>query len=102
MPRLNNSSQIEALRRQQEEIAAKLKKATATERDKLKTDERRRSELAGRAVLDLLKDHSEDEIAKAFYAALDTAIKRPADRELFPMLSDRKTPPTSPDGPPPP
>ena len=30
MPRLNNSSQIEALRRQQEEIAAKLKKATAS------------------------------------------------------------------------
>lgn len=83
MPRLKPANQLEALRRQQAEITAKLKEAETAERERKKLDEQRRHELAGRVILDLVGGKAGSTLAKPFYDALAAAVKRPADRALF-------------------
>ena len=93
MPRRNPLDQVEALRRQQAEIAAKLKEAEAVERERKKQDDRRRCEIAGQVILAMI-DQS-PELATAFLAALNVRVKRPADRALFPALLANAVPDAS-------
>lgn len=83
MPRRKASDQVEALRRQQADIAAKLKEAEAVERQNRKEQDRKRQELAGRVALALLAQQPEPEVARLFRAALAEQLTRPAERALF-------------------
>lgn len=86
MPRLKSADKLEALRRQQTEIAAKLKEAEAADREQRKEQDRKRQELAGRAAITILEQRPDSEAAKILRDALGSQIKRAADRALFPEL----------------
>ena len=100
MPRRKASDQVEALRRQQADIAAKLKEAEAVERQNRKEEDRKRQELAGRVALALLAQQPEPEVARLFRAALAEQLTRPAERALFdglPALAAAPQPAPKPD-----
>jgi len=83
MPRQKLADKVEALRRQQAELAAKIKEAEAAERQKRREDDRRRQDVAGRVALILLDQQPEGEFARLFRAALADQVRGPADRVLF-------------------
>jgi hypothetical protein len=92
MGRMTVTDQIEALRQQQERIAAKLKDAEAAQRQKLKANEGRRHELAGRAVLAVIAKEPESPLARSLLDVLRAALRRPVDVELFPELAGVASP----------
>jgi hypothetical protein len=71
MPRLSTADQIEAYRRQQVELAKKIKDAESKARDKQKVDAQRREILAGRCMLDLAAQNPDTPLIKTFFAALN-------------------------------
>ena len=86
MPRQKSADRVEALRRQQAELAAKIKEAEAADRENRKEGDRKRGEVAGRVALALLAQEPEPEVARLFRVALDEQLKRPSERALFPGL----------------
>jgi hypothetical protein len=86
MSRINSKSQLEALRQQQLAIAQKIKDAEAKEKQKQREDNERRALLAGAAALAELQQNPDSPFAATLLARLSFALKRPADRALFPAL----------------
>jgi hypothetical protein len=83
MARLNSADELEALRRQQIELAKRIKEVELKRREKEKADNERREQLAGRAVLAYLATNPHSDAAKAIVGILETGIVKPADRALF-------------------
>lgn len=83
MARLKSGTELDALRRQQIELAQRIKEAEAKARQKEKADTDRRELLAGRAVLAHLAAHPDDKSNKAILSILQAASFRAADRPLF-------------------
>jgi hypothetical protein len=94
MARTDSKSQLEALRQQQLALAQKIKDAEAKEKKKQREDNERRKLLAGTAALAELAAHPDSPFAGTLLARLSAALKRPADRALFPGLP---SPPAAPD-----
>jgi parvulin-like peptidyl-prolyl isomerase len=86
MPLLTSAEQLERYRRQQVELAKKIKEGEAKARAKQKQDDQRREMLAGRCILGQLADQPDSDISKAILALLGDFVIRPADRALFPAL----------------
>lgn len=87
MARQKSADHVESLRRQQAEIAQKLKQAEAKERERLAADTRRARELAGAAILTRIDSAPESDFAKAARDLLRATIKKPTDRALFPFMA---------------
>ncbi len=83
MARLNSADELEALRRQQIELAKRIKEVEVKTRLKEKADNERREQIAGRAVIAYLATNPQSEISKAIVAVLETGIIKPAERALF-------------------
>jgi hypothetical protein len=83
MARQKSADHVEALRRQQADIAAKLKEAEAKERARKREDDDRRNRLAGAVILDHLARDPKSPIAAPLRELLAKGLKRPADRALF-------------------
>lgn len=83
MARPKAAVELEALRRQQIELAQKIKEAEARERQREKADTERRERIAGRILLAHLAAHPDSTEAKVLRALLDAALTKPADRALF-------------------
>ena len=64
MARLNSADELEALRRQQIELAKRIKEVELKRREKEKADNERREQLAGRAVLAYLATNPHSDVAK--------------------------------------
>ena len=74
MARLNSADELEALRRQQIELAKRIKEVEVKTRLKEKADNERREQIAGRAVITYLAANPQSEISKAIVAVLETGI----------------------------
>lgn len=101
MPRQNPTNQLEALRQKQIELAKQIKEAEAKAREKERADEARRAHLAGTIALGHAAAHPDSPFAGTLHALLAEALKKPADRALFPALLSQAlpaidSPPTSP------
>ena len=83
MARQKSADHVEALRRQQADIAAKLKEAEAKERARKREDDDRRNRLAGAVILDHLARDPKGPLAAPLRDLLAKGLKRPADRALF-------------------
>ena len=83
MARQKSADHVEALRRQQADIAAKLKEAEAKERARKREDDDRRNRLAGAVILDHLARDPKSPLAAPLRDLLAKGLKRPADRALF-------------------
>jgi hypothetical protein len=83
MARLNSADELEALRRQQIELAKRIKEVELKTREKEKADNERREQIAGRAVLAYLATNPHSDTAKAIVGILETGILKAADRALF-------------------
>ena len=83
MARQKSADHVEALRRQQADIAAKLKEAEAKERARKREDDGRRNRLAGAVILDHLARDPKSPLAAPLRDLLAKGLKRPADRALF-------------------
>ena len=83
MPRQVSPSRLEAYRKQQVEIAKKIKQAEALKREKAKGDARRKHELAGKLALHEFERDPRGQFAQAMLALLNHGLARPADRALF-------------------
>jgi len=83
MARLNSADELEALRRQQIELAKRIKEVELKTRQKEKVDNERREQIAGRAVLAHLASHPHSDVSKAIVGILESSIVKPAERSLF-------------------
>lgn len=83
MARPKATAELEALRRQQIELAQKIKEAEARERQREKADAERRERIAGRILLAHLAAYPDSAEAKLLHFLLDAALVKPADRALF-------------------
>ncbi len=83
MARLSAKDQIEALRKQQLEIAKRIKDAEAAAKKQFREDEARRESLIGRLILNYMAEYPGDTFSRTIIALLDKGLTRPADRELF-------------------
>ena len=83
MARLNSADELDALRRQQIELAKRIKEVELKTRQKEKADNERREQIAGRAVLAHLATHPHSDVSKAIVGILESTIVKPAERALF-------------------
>ena len=101
MPRQNPTDQLEALRQKQTELAKQIKEAEAKARELEKADEARRAQIAGTIVLNHAAAHPDGAFAATLRTLLAEALKKPAERALFPALLAQPlpavdSPPTAP------
>jgi hypothetical protein len=101
MPRQNPTDQLEVLRQKQMELAKQIKEAEAKAREKEKADDARRAQLAGTIALSHAAAHPDSPFAATLRALFAEALKKPADRALFPALLSQTlpaidSPPTAP------
>ena len=83
MPRRKAGLELEALKRQQDELAKRIKEAEAKHRHKQKADDERRCQLAGAVALDHAEAEPKSQFAKTLTGLLNAAIRNAADRALF-------------------
>lgn len=96
MARMNSTTELEALRQQQIELAKKIKQAEVKARQKEKADNERREQLAGRTILGYLAANPESSISKAIIAVLNTSLVRTSERALFGNLLEAPETPSTP------
>ena len=97
MARPKGPEQLELLRRQQIELAKKIKEAESKARERSRQDEQRRETLVGRLMLTEIAEHPDSDLTRAILAQLNVALTRPADRVLFPALPAREEAPAASD-----
>ena len=83
MGRIRSSDQIEALERQQKELAEKLKTAKSSARAAEREMRNESAKVAGLAFLDELVENPNGEPARLLLALLDRRLTRKADRARF-------------------
>lgn len=83
MARSISPSKLEAYRKQQVELAKKIKEAEAAEREKAKGEAKRKYELAGQLAMQEFEANPQSDFAKALLGLLHSGLARPADRALF-------------------
>jgi hypothetical protein len=83
MPRQKSSDQLEALRRQQIEIAKRLKEAEAKHRQKEKADDERRCHIVGALALDHMDAEPKSPCSETIRALISANVRSAADRALF-------------------
>jgi hypothetical protein len=86
MARQKIEHEIEALRRQREQLDAKLKAAEAKQKQKEFEQSERRKMVVGTIVLEFMAANPSSDVAHAVSDLLDKQVTRPADRALFPAL----------------
>ena len=95
MPRQKSQNELESLRRQQIELAKRIKEAEEKQRQKEKADDERRYLLAGAAAFDHMKAEPTSPFAATLLGLINARVKGAADRALFglPPLSKQVGPP---------
>jgi hypothetical protein len=83
MARQKPTDEIATLRKQREELDARLKAAEARQKEKDRQDGERRKTIAGSAALEYATAHPHSEFARIFSDLITKRTGRPADRELF-------------------
>lgn len=89
MPRMKSTDKIEALRQKQAQIAAQLKAEEARQKDTDRKADTRRKVIAGALAVEHMEKNPASEFARVMGRLLDEYVTRPADRALFPNLSDK-------------
>jgi hypothetical protein len=87
MARHKVADEIEQLRKQREQIDARLKAAEARQKEKEQQEEERRKTLAGTVALRFMAANPDNELTRVLSDLLDKYITRPSDRALFSALS---------------
>ena len=83
MARQKPSDQVTLLKKQQQELARKLKEAESKAREEAKEIQRRKSELAGAIALNELEANPSGVFADALLGMLKHHLTRAADRAMF-------------------
>lgn len=83
MARQKASAQVETLRKQQQELAAKLQEAKKRHRDEEREKNRRKCELAGAVALKEFDANPSGSFGSALRDLLHTGITKAADRAQF-------------------
>ncbi len=83
MARQKSGTDLEVLRRQQIELAQKIKAVEAKARQKEKADNERREQITGRILLAYVAANPESEATKTILKIIDSEMVRPSERELF-------------------
>ena len=86
MARQKPTDEIEFLRKQREQLDARLKAAEARRKEKDRRDDQRRKAIAGTLTLEYIAANRDSEFTRVFAELLDTRISRPQDRALFAAL----------------
>lgn len=87
MPRQKPAAKLEALRRQQAELAARLKEAEAADRETRKEQEQRRREIAGRVALAYAEANPDSPFTQTLAEQLHLSVTKYSERVLFPALT---------------
>ena len=92
MPRLKAGLELEALKRQQDELAKRIKDVEARHHQQKKADEERKRQIIGAAVIDYYRDDPERPFAKTLIDILKSHVRNASDRAFldFPPLSKPK------------
>jgi hypothetical protein len=90
LPAYGASENREQLRKQREELDAKLKAAEARQKEKDRQDNERRNAIAGALVLEHVAANPESEFARVFSDLINKAVSRSIDLALFSALLSRK------------
>jgi hypothetical protein len=86
MSRQKPIDEIEALRKQREQIGVRLKEASARRKVKERRDEQRRKTIAGTLALEYVAANPQSEFASVFAELLTERLSRVQDRALFTAL----------------
>jgi hypothetical protein len=87
MARLTTAQQLEAYRKQQVELAKKIKEVEAEDRKAAKEKLREKRELAGTLALAELDANPQGQFATLFLGLLNGGLTKDAHRALFPALA---------------
>ena len=90
MARQKITDEIEQLRKQREQLDAKLKAAEAKQKEKERQDNERRNVIAGALVLEHIAANPDSEFARVFADLINKAVSRSIDRALFSALLSPK------------
>lgn len=97
MARQKPSDQVTLLKKQQQELARKLKEAESKAREEAKEIQRRKNELAGAVALKELEANPSGAFADALLGMLKHQLTRAVDRELFNLPALPKEPKATPE-----
>jgi hypothetical protein len=86
MSRQKPTDEIETLRRQREQLDARLKAAEARKKEKDRSDDLRRKAIAGSLALEYIAANPGSEFARVFSDLVNKAVSRSIDRALFAAL----------------
>jgi hypothetical protein len=87
MARQKPGDEIEMLRKQREQLDARLKAAEARRKEKEQQQNERRKMIVGTIVLEFMAANPDSEVARTISGLLDKQIPRPTDRALFSALA---------------
>jgi len=90
MARQKVADEIEALRKQREQLDARLKAAEARQKERERQQDDRRKLLAGNIALEFMAEHPASDFTRVLSGLLDKQLTRPTDRALFPALPSSK------------
>ena len=97
MARQKPSDQVTLLKKQQQELAKKLKEAESKAREEAKEIQRRKNELAGAIALKELEANPSGAFADALLGMLKHQLTRAADRAMFNLPALPKEPKAAPE-----
>ena len=97
MARQKPSDQVTLLKKQQQELARKLKEAESKAREEAKEIQRRKNELAGAVALKELETNPSGVFADALLGMLKHHLTRAADRAMFNLPALPKEPKATPE-----
>lgn len=86
MARQKPTDEIQTLRKQREQLDARLKAAEGRQKEKDRQDDQRRKAIAGALALEHAAANPHSEFTRLLSDLLDKRISRPLDRALFPAL----------------
>ena len=98
MPRQKVSDQVALIRKQQQNLANKLKEVEAKERQAAKEETRRKNEIAGALAMKEFEANPSGKFAVALLGLLNQGVMRATERELFdlaPLAKNATTKPPS-------
>ena|ERR1700733_14853577 len=88
MARQKPNDEIEFLRKQREQLDARLKAAEARRKIKDRQDDQRRKAIAGDVALEYIAANPNSDFTRFFSGLINKRVSRPVDRALFPALLD--------------
>jgi hypothetical protein len=81
-----NLDQLEALKKQQSQLQAKIAAMEARQKEQDRKNDTRRKVIAGALALEHMAKNPKDQFSRKLFALLDEYVPRSSDRALFPDL----------------